>query len=266
MRALLLFAAFATPLAAQPGGLPPSPTPAAPAPEATPAIAPRPRLGPTGPARPTALATEPAAVAPAAQPERLNAAVEAFVLGVWELESIPELPRASEELVFARLAFADGEMTMTTVYLDPDDGDLAGRSRRDRYFVADGQVLARDGFRTRLFDVVPHPDNPDRVVVRDVQTDVAMPLRRVEADTKHDPGLYATWRVAPPAHHSLITIAFRPDGRAVGTSDGDTFDVDYVVAGAYVIVDNRDTFRYSLSESHLVLERGDELILLARQP
>ncbi len=242
------------------------PTPPPPGtPAAVPGVAPDPDLGPTGPSRATGrVVEEPPAVEPAAQPERLNAAVAAFVEGLWELDAVSELPRASQELVFARLTFADDRLTTTTVYLDPDDGRLYGLSRRDRYLVADGQVLVREDQRVRLLDIEPTTDDDSRMTVRDIQDGIEMRLRRVDASVVHDPGLYGTWSVAPPDHREAITITFTPDGRAVGTSGGDAFDVEYVVAGAYVITDNRDTFRYTLSGTHLVMERGDELILLSR--
>ena len=229
-------------------------------------IQPRPDLGPTGPSRSTAVVREGPAVEAAPQPERLNAAVATLIEGLWELDEVSELPPASAELVFARLHFdGDDRMTTTTVYLDRDDGDLAGRSRRDRYFVADGQILARDGLRTRLLDVQPDSLNPDQITLRDIEERITMRLRRVTAAVERDPSLYATWSVAPPDHDEAITLTFRPDGRAVGTWDGDDYDEGYVVAGAYVILRNRDAFRYTVSNRHLVLESGDRLILLSQQ-
>lgn len=273
MKALALLIVLAVPAAAQtdapttgaPSAVTPPPAaPEAGVPAATLAVPPRPDIGPTGPSRSTAVVSEGPAVAPAAQPERLNAAVEALVEGLWELDAVSELPPASAELVFARVGFDGSEMTLTTVYLNPGDGYLAGRSRRDRYFVADGQILARDGFTTRLFDVQPDAQNPDQIVLRDIEARVTMRLHRVDAAVERDPGLYATWSAAPPAVDDAIALTFRPDGRAVGTWGDDAYDEGYVVAGAYVILRNRDAFRYTVSNRHLVLERGDELLLLAQ--
>ena len=278
----LLLALVAAALAAQPapaGGTPRSSTATSAAPtegapssdtsppsasDAAPGRPQRPDLGPTGEARPTSDASPPPAVTAAPQPERLNAAVTALVEGVWELVAVSELPPASEELVFARVVFAEGEMTTTTVYLDPDDGDLAGRSRRDRFFAADGQLLTRDGFRTRVLDVQPDPQDRDRIVLRDVQERIAMVLRRVDARVERDPALYGTWRTGPPDRDAPLTLAFGADGQATGADDGDAFRVDYVVAGAYLILDNRTTYRYTVTGDRLVLEHGDELLLLAR--
>ncbi len=267
MTRLVLLLALAAPAAAQvppPGPPPPSGRDAPAPPETAPILPPRPDPGPTGASRPTTDATEPLAVPPAPQPERLNASVQAFVEGIWELAAVSELPPASEDLVFARLRFEGDRMTVTTVYRDPDDGDLAGRTRRDRFRVADGQLVVRDGLRTRLYDVAPDDRDASRMTVRDVLDRITMQVRRVEGDVERDASLYGTWQAAPPAHREVLTLAFRPDGRVTGFSGDDALDADYLVAGAYVILDNRDTFRYTVSGTHLVLERGGEMILLTR--
>lgn len=253
---------LAPPAWAQQGRPTPTPTPNSPV-EARPTVPPAdaPPSAPTvGPVGSTATADEPPVVPDGPQPLRLNAATEAAVQGRWALDRAENLP-PGEELVFMRLVFDDGRVATTSVYLDPDDGDLRGRRRLDRYRVSDGQLIIRDGYDISVVDVTPEAN---RLMLRDVQTRVVLYLRREEPLLLVDPTLVGTWSVAPPAHREAITIAFQSDGRAVGTSGGDEFDVEYEGAGAYVLIDNRDTFRYTVLGDRLLLERGDELIDLAR--
>lgn len=262
-RLLVLALSLAAPAAlAQQGQPTPTPTPNSPV-EARPTNPPAdaapsdPTVGPVGS---TAITDEPPVVPDGAQPLRLNAATEAAVQGRWALDRAENLP-PGEELVFMRLVFEVGRVATTSVYLDPDDGDLRGRRRLDRYRVSDGQLIIRDGYDISVVDVTAE-DN--RLLLRDVQTRVVLHLRREDPLLLIDPTLVGTWSVAPPAHREAITIAFQPDGRAVGTSGDGAFDVEYEGAGAYVLVDNRDTFRYTVLGDRLVMERGDELIELAR--
>ena len=168
---------------------------------------------------------------------------EADLAGTWELTAVENLPY-EDDLVFARMTFADGDLTRTFVLLDPDDGELIGQVEADRYLVSDGQVIVRGGRDVTVWDVARTPGG---LVVRDLETDVVFRLRAADPAAARDPDLLGAWRSAGGEGGAAgLGLRFFVDG-TVEVQNGDDRDrVGYVVAGPYLLIGDEPS-RYSFA-------------------
>ena len=154
------------------------------------------------------------------------------VEGTWELTAAENLPY-EDSLVFARLAFADGDLRRTFVFLDPDDGELIGLIEDARYLRSNGQLVVRDGRDVTVLDV---SRDGDRMTVRDLETGVVLRLQAADPEGALDPALLGAWRAAPDGRGGGLALRFFPDG-AVDVAVGDDQDRErYVAAGPYLLV------------------------------
>ena len=168
---------------------------------------------------------------------------EADLVGTWELTAVENLP-FEDDLVFARMTFADGDLARTFVLLDPDDGELIGQVEADRYLVSDGQVIVRGGRDVTVWDVVRTPGG---LVVGDLETGVVFRLRAADPAGALDPDLLGAWRFAAGEGGAAgLGLQFFADG-TVEVQDGDDRDrVGYVVAGPYLLIGDEPS-RYTFT-------------------
>ena len=184
------------------------------------------RAGPTAPPVLRALALAALVAGPALAQD---------VEGTWELTAAENVPY-EDDLVFARLTFADGDLRRTFVLLDPDDGELIGQIEDARYLRSDGQLVVRDGRDVTVLDVVR---DGDRLTVRDLETGVVLRLRAADPGGALDAALLGAWRAAPGAAGGRgggLALRFLADGSVEVESGSDRDTERYVVAGPYLLV------------------------------
>lgn len=175
------------------------------------------------------------------------------VEGTWEMTAVENLPY-EDDLVFARMTFADGDLFRTSVFLDPDDGELIGQISTERYLLSDGQVVVRGGRDVTVLDVVR---TPGEMTVRDLETGVLLRLRAADPGGALDPALFGRWRSVPGGAGDVegaaasLALEFFPDGTvSVQNDDGDLDRADYVVAGPYVLIgDEPSRYRFVRADS-----------------
>lgn len=181
------------------------------------------------------------------------------VVGTWELTRADDVP-GDDILVFARMTFTDSRLRTTTVYLDPDDGELSANISDDSYLVSAGQLIVRAPGSTTVLDA---GRTLDGLVVRDIETGVSLTMRPADPADALDPALVGSW--AGDGGDHTWTFRFDPDGTSyVRRDDQDRDSLEpYTVAGAYLLID-RDAYRFTFAGSRLILTRENETIDLAR--
>ena len=181
------------------------------------------------------------------------------VEGTWEMTEADAVPN-DDLLVFSRMTFTGDRLRVTSVYLDPDDGGLTARNTNDRYIESAGQIVVRALGSAAVLDV---GRTLDGLVVRDLETGVTLRLREADPDGAFDPALVGSWAGASESHQ--WTFRFDADGKAAATRDGERHDrdEDYLVAGAYLLIDE-DAYHFFVTRDRLMLARDGETIDLTR--
>lgn len=164
------------------------------------------------------------------------------VVGVWEMVDAEGVPY-EDALVFARLTFTADALRTTSVFLDPDDGELIGQVEEARYVVSDGQLVVRDGAGTTVLAV---EREGDRLSVLDLETGVLLRLAAADPAAGSDPALVGAWRAERDGR--VAVLRFTPGGAVAVQEGGEAPDDEtYTVAGPYLLIGD-EPVRYAVED------------------